>query len=372
MHSWRYHAFRSSAVAGSSTIASARAADLLHLLVVAVVVRLLERLDGHLRQVAVEQLHHPIADALGDVGPAVVDEVLIGEAAALQRGEVHQPLALPARLQRGEPVRIDRVVVARVDGRRRALEDVQLPGVAPERRDALHGGRPGADDADALVGELRHRSALVAAAGVVVVPPGGVERVPAEAVQPGHARQLRTVQRPRAHGDVLGGDPVAPVGGDEPVFGLVVPRHRRDVRREDRLRVQVVVLGDPLGVPPDLRRHRVLLRRHVPRLLEERQVDHRRRVAHRAGVAVPVPHTAEVAAALDDPDVVDARLVQPPGDAQPGEPAADHEQRDVLDDRSPARRAACTGRRVRWAKRPVGSTYCATPSGRRRLSRSSR
>ena len=51
----------------------------------------------------------------------------------------------------------------------------------------------------------------------------------------------------------------------------------------------------------------VLLRRHVAGLFEQRQVDHRRGVAHRARVAVPVPRAAEVAAALDDAHVVDAR-----------------------------------------------------------------
>ena len=72
-------------------------------------------------------------------------------------------------------------------------------GVAAERRDALHRSGAGADDADPLVGQVRHRRALVGATGVVVVPPAGVEAVAAERVDAGDARQLRPVQRTGAH-----------------------------------------------------------------------------------------------------------------------------------------------------------------------------
>ena len=92
-------------------------------------------------------------------------------------------------------------------------------------------------------------------------------------------------------------------------------------------------MRDPLRVLEDLRRERVLLRRHVPGLLEQRHVDHRRRVAHRARVAVPVPRAAEVAAALDDADVVDAGLLQPRAGDEAGEAAADDRDRDLVDAR---------------------------------------
>ena len=75
--------------------------------------------------------------------------------------------------------RIGRFVAAQIDRRRRALEDVELLGVFADERHALDGGRTGADDGDAFVGELR-QSAAVIAAGVVVVPAAGVERVTLE------------------------------------------------------------------------------------------------------------------------------------------------------------------------------------------------
>ena len=76
-----------------------------------------------------------------------------------------------------DPVGIGRAVGAHVDRRRRALEHVEVPRAGAEMRDALHGGGAGADDADALVGELVERRTRRVAAGVVVVPAAGVEAV---------------------------------------------------------------------------------------------------------------------------------------------------------------------------------------------------
>jgi hypothetical protein len=56
-------------------------------------------------------------------------------------------------------------------------------------------------------------------------------------------------------------------------------------------------------------------------VFQQGEVDHRRRVALRAGVAVPVPGAAEVTALLDDADI-DAGLPQPGPRHQAGEPAA--------------------------------------------------
>ena len=51
------------------------------------------------------------------------------------------------------------------------------------------------------------------------------------------------------------------------------------------------------------------------------------------GEAVPVPDAAEVAGHLDDPDVVDAGLLQVRGRQQPSEAPAEDGDVDVLDDR---------------------------------------
>ena len=75
---------------------------------------------------------------------------------------------------------------------------------------------------------------------------------------------------------------------------------------------------------------RVFLRRHVPGFLEQRHVDHRGRIALRAGIAVPVPGAAEIAALLDDADILDAGFRQPRGGGEPGKAAADEGEGDVV------------------------------------------
>ena len=88
--------------------------------------------------------------------------------------------------------------------------------------------------------------------------------------------------------------------------------------------------ADAPAVREDLRRMRVLLGRPMAGLLEQRHVDHRGRVALRAGIAVPVPGAAEIAALLDDAHVLHTGLDQPRSGHQPGKSAADEGEGDVI------------------------------------------
>src|SRR5205085_3481414 len=114
--------------------------------------------------------------------------------------------------------------------------------------------------------------------------------------------------------------------------------HARDFGLEARVGVEVVVLGDGLAVGEDLRGVRVLLCRHVADLFEQREIDVRLDVAHRAGVAVPVPRSAEVAAFLDHTDVFDAGLAQSSPREQPTESATDDHDVDSVGQRLPVER----------------------------------
>jgi hypothetical protein len=196
----------------------------------------------------------------------------------------------------------------------------------------LHGGSAGADDADALVAQLV-QVAVAVAAGVVVVPAAGVERVALERVDARHARQLRPVQRAVGHAHVLGGEAVAAVGADLPHPVRGVPAQLGDAGLEQHVAVQVVVLGDAPAVGEDLRRLGVLLGGDVARLFEERKINVGFRIAGGARIAVPVPGAAEVAGLLDEPQVGDPGITQPRADQQPGEAAADHGDLDVVVDR---------------------------------------
>ena len=103
---------------------------------------------------------------------------------------------------------------------------------------------------------------------------------------------------------------------------------------EQHVVVQAELPADALAVRADLRAVHVFFRRHVPGLFQQRQVDHRRRVALRTGIPIPVPGAAEVAALLDEAHV-DSSFPQPgPGD-QAGEPAADAYDGPVIGPRRP-------------------------------------
>ncbi len=252
-------------MAGSSTISCGAASDLLHLLEVGELHRAPDALGREIGVLALAlDAHEQLAD---DVGPAVVDEVDGLGLPGHERVEVLHPLGLPPRLERCRPVGVGRAVVADVDRRRRALEDVQLVRTLAEVRHALHGGGAGADDADPLAGEPGE-AAVGSAAGVVVVPPAGVERVAGEVVDALDAGQFGAVQRSVRHGDEPGPHLVAMVGRHDP--SLFVGRRQRSAVTSvwrQALCVQVVVLADRTAVGEDLGGAYVLLARHVVRAL---------------------------------------------------------------------------------------------------------
>ena len=144
-----------------------------------------------------------------------------------------------------------------------------------------------------------------------------------EGLDAGNAGKLRNVQRAGADADELRGEAVAAIGVDHPALGCVVPFEVLHLGVEQRVVVEAELAADAPALREDFGRVGVLLARPVPGLLEQRHVDHRGRVALGAGIAVPVPGAAEVAALLDDADVRDAGLDQPRAGHQPRESAAD-------------------------------------------------
>ena len=107
-------------------------------------------------------------------------------------------------------------VAAHADRRRRALEHVHVLRRLRERRHRLDPARADADDADDLVGQLGEVRVVRPAAGVLVVPPGGVERRALEVVHARDRRQLHEVEDAGRQDEVAGADLVAAVGADHP------------------------------------------------------------------------------------------------------------------------------------------------------------
>ena len=302
--------------------------DLLHLLEVG------EFHGGHEAlwcEVALPSLH-PDEQVADDVGPAVVDEVFRLGDSRDQVVEVLHPPFLPARLQTSGPLGVGGPVVADVDRRRRALEHEQFLRRCSEVGHALHRGGTGADDADALVGQA-HETAVRIAARVVVVPPTRVEAVALERLDPFDAGQLRAMQRTARHDDVPGLHRIAAIRRHDPAAGGVVPAHLGHLGLEAGVSIEIEVAADRLAVREYLGGLGVLLLRHVSDLLEQRQIDVRLDITCSAGIAVPVPGAAEVAAFLDHTDAVDTGFAQASAGEEPAESAADDQHLDFIGQR---------------------------------------
>src|SRR5216683_462283 len=123
--------------------------------------------------------------------------------------------------------------------------------------------------------------------------------------------ELGPIQRTVRHDHVTRAQPVVAIGGDDPSAFAFVPPEFLDLGLEQRAAVKVELLCDALRVLQNFRREGILLLRNVAGLLEQRQIDVGLDIALRARIAVPVPGAAEVAAFLDDADVLEAGLAQP-------------------------------------------------------------
>src|SRR5581483_6834237 len=238
------------------------------------------------------------------------------------------PLRLPSRLQFLRPLRIGLPIVLEINRRRSALENVELLRGLAEPRDRLHRGRAGPDNADDLVSEL-----FQIRPGVIVVPSRSMERMALEGLHPLDLRKLRFRQRPVGADDEARAQMVAAVGADMPHLLGLVPGGRGYRGLKDRQFVQIVTACDKLTVREDLRRLRIVARRHVAGLVEQWQIVVSNDIARRPGVTVPVPGTADVGAALNDTDTLDANLAQSRGGKQSRESAADKQHFDRVVDR---------------------------------------
>ncbi len=128
---------------------------------------------------------------------------------------------------------------------------------------------------------------------------------------------------------------IAAVGADPPELFLLVPLRSGHSGLENRELVEIVLLGDVLAVRVNLRALGVVARRHLAHLVKQRDVVVGGRVAGDAGITIPVPGPADVGAALDDADALDAALAQACGRQQGGESAADAQDLDRVGDRCP-------------------------------------
>ena len=246
-----------------------------------------------------------------DVEPAAVP-VLLEQRLALLVGRVRGALLLQVELEpevrlldaladprpvlppRGLDLGVHRAVVRRHDVVRRPLEHRQLAGLRREQRDRLHGAGSGADQPDALSGEV----------DALVRPVPGVERRAREGLEARERRGVRRRQR-ADRGDHVGRrDRLAGVGRDGPDSTHLVEGGGVHAGPEGDVLREVEALRDVLQVRADLVRLGVALAPlpGLPELpVEGEAVDVGVGVRARSRVAVPVPGAPDAVAGLEDP-----------------------------------------------------------------------
>ena len=174
-----------------------------------------------------------------------------------------------------------------------ALEDGDGLGLLRDDGDGLDAGGAGADDADALAGEV----------DAFVGPFAGVDPVAFEGVEAGEVWEAGDGEAAGAHDAEARGEAVALVGFDVPAGGGVVVVGCGDAGFELHAAAEIEFVCDEAGVFEDFGLGGVALA-PVPFLLdfvgEGELVGEAFDVAPGAGVAVPVPGTADVCAGFDD------------------------------------------------------------------------
>jgi hypothetical protein len=191
---------------------------------------------------------------------------------------------------------------------RRALEQVQLGEPRLDVRHNLHGGGTRPHERHALPAEV-----------VLVIPPGGVEGVPLEALESRQRGAPGLAEQPRCgHEDAR--RERAARGFELPVLRVGNPGGAEQLAIEARVPEHVEALGAVAQVLEDLVAHRVGA---VPVVARERErVEVGWDVALAARVAVSPPGAADVRAALEHHEVLDALLLEPDRHPEPAEAGA--------------------------------------------------
>ena len=295
-------------------------------------------------ELLVEGLAHLGADGEGVALVRLVDETAPRLLAASEDLGVGRPDSLHL-------LAVDRPVSQWRAEVRCALEDRERAGCLGDLGDGLDAGGAGADDSDALALE-RHG---------LVRPAGGVIRLALEAVDARDVGHRGGGQRADGGDQELGAGAATVVDRELPLVLRLIPGRGEDPAVECDVAAEVELVGDEVAVAEGLRLSREVLA-PLP-LLEDLVVEGvavrpALRVEARAGVAVPVPGAADIAASLED-TYGEAERAQAVELVHPGDAGADDDGVVVLWRRNDLRGLVGCGRghtcigSFRKARRPV-------------------
>ena len=230
-------------------------------------------------------------------------------------------------LDRGLRRRIERGVVGRNCVVRRPLEDREMIGGLRDDRDRLDRRRAGADDADALARET----------DFVVGPIAGMQRLASETLEPFDLRTVDDGEASRRHDQIAAGEALAVLGFDRPAADRLVETRRRHGLAEADVAFQIEAFGDMFGVAEELALGGVafcpgpvLLQLFGELIGILQALD----IAARAGIAVPVPGTADTRSTFQHQSL-QPQTAQPMQHIKARKPGADD---DSVDSPAVARR----------------------------------
>ena len=198
----------------------------------------------------------------------------------------------------------------------RALEDGEPRHLRLHLGNQLDRRRAGADDGDALAGDL-----------MLVLPACRVEQRAGERIDARNVREARLAERPGPE-DEEASRQLSAIRGDAPSSAGVIPRCSGELVLEANVRHDPESSRAVAQVIPDLSLLRVGAR-PVGLARERERVQMRRHVTHAAGIRVVAPGAPDVPRALQHDEVVDAGLLQADRHAQAGEAAADNHREPV-------------------------------------------
>ena len=200
-----------------------------------------------------------------------------------------------------------------------------MRGLFGDDGDRLDARRSGADDADALAGEIH----------ALMRPLPGMIAFAAKRLASLEVRDLRRGEAPDRGDEVGGRQPVAPVGLDHPFAAGLVIAGTGHAGAELDVAPQVELVGDIIQIPQDLRLPGIAARPlpfEQDLLREGEAVVVAFGITARAGVAVPEPGAAHAVGHLDHPGA-EAKLAQLEQHVEAGEPGTDDHCVVVVRDR---------------------------------------
>ena len=132
------------------------------------------------------------------------------------------------------------------------------------------------------------------------------------------------------HSNILTGKLIASIGFNQPTGLFFLPFHVTDLGMKQCIIIKLVLPPNPLALLKNFRPMSILFSWHVSCFLKKRHIHKRGSIALRTGITVPIPSTTKVTAFFEYSNIINTRLNQPGTGNQPGKPASNKSESDMV------------------------------------------